>query len=268
MNDQDLHSIQKRLETKKRVFFGALSGFIAGTIAALVSSFINTWVFPDLPLYLYWPAIFYAWVLWAILGGMLAGLSAFSAEGWASVLLSAVGMAFTILLLNIMQSSEGTLLKAVSLFGLLFPVAAMMSPLAFIFFWLARRFVGIVSATGWTRIKVILVNTIVILVIGVIPGAYARMNENTEKAVRIIHGMLQDAAKASSSEALNKAFAKTEGFAEHKGQPYALSQSPSVYSTVGVDVIAHYEDGYTIVCTVVMYPGNDPSIYPCKGQLP
>jgi len=255
-------------ERKQRVLFAALSGFLAGTVAALLSSFINIWLFPDLPLYLEWTSIFYAWVMWAVLGGVLAGVAAYSSEGWKSIFLSALCMAVMVLVLNVLQSSEGFLLNMVALIGLLLPFIAMMTPLAFIFFWLANRFVQAMSVAGWARVKVFILNLFVILVIGAAPGVYAKMSARAERGVRIIHGILQDAAQASSPDAVHKALLKTEGFAEHKDQPYTLSQTPSIYSTVGVDVTAHYDDGYTILCAVVLYPGSDPSILPCKGQLP
>ena len=94
------------------------------------------------------------------------------------------------------------------------------------------------------------------------------MDTRAEQGVRLVHGLLQDAVQVSSLNAVNKALLKTEGLAEHKEQSYALSQTPSVYSTVGVDVVAHYKDGYTILCTVILYPGSDPYISPCKGTLP
>ncbi len=267
MNQGSLN-VKNNSETKQRVLFAALSGFTAGTTAALVSSFINTWLFPDLPLHLEWSSIFFAWILWAVLGGILAGMAAFSSEGWKSISLSSLSMAVTILILNFMQSSESTLLNVVVLVGLSLPFTAMMTPLASLFFWLAHRFVQAMTFEGWVRWKIILVNFIVILVLGTLPGVYAKMNARAEKSVRIIHEILQDAAQAPSPDALHKSLLKTEGFADHKDQPYALNQAPSVYSTVGVDVSAHYDDGYTILCTVVMYPGSDPSIIPCKGQAP
>jgi MFS family permease len=268
MMNQDSLSAKNNSETKQRVLFAALSGSIAGTTAALLSSFINTWLFPDLPLHLEWSSIFFAWVLWAVLGGILAGVAAFSSEGWKSVLLSALSMAVTILILNFMQSSESTLLNVVVLIGLSLPFTAMMIPLASLFFWLARRFVEAMSLKGWACLKIFLVNFIIILALGALPGVYAKMNAKAERGVRIIHGILQAAAQASSPDAFHKSLLKTEGFADHKDQPYTLSQAPSVYSTVGVDVTAHYDDGYTILCTIVLYPGSDPSIIPCKGQAP
>jgi hypothetical protein len=252
---------------KKRVLFAALSGFLAGTIAALGSAYINTWIFPELPLYLEWSSIIIAWLLWAVVGGLLAGIAGLSAEGWQGLFFSAVGMAFVILLLNIMQSSETAMLKIVSFVGLLFPIAAMVFPLAVIFYWLANRFVRAESSQGWLRWKIVIVNLIVIVVLGMIPGLYAKMNSRAEQGVRLIHEMLQD-AQTSAPDALHKSLLKTEGFSEHKTQPYTLSQAASIYSTVGVDVTVHYKDNYTISCTVILYPGSDPAIFPCKGHLP
>ena len=252
---------------KKRVFFAALSGFLAGAIAAFVSSYINTWIFPDIPFYLEWLSIFSAWLLWAVVGGLLAGIAGISSEGWKSILLSAVGMASVVLLLNLMQNSESVLLNIVSFFGLLFPIAAMLTPLAVIFYWLANRFVHAESSAGWLRWKIVLINLIVIVALGMIPGVYAKMNSRTERSVRLIHDMLQN-SQTSAPDALHKALLKTEGFSEHKTQPYTLSHTPSIYSTVGVDVAAHYKDGYIILCTVTLYPGSDPSIFPCKGKMP
>ena len=135
----------------QRMFFAALSGFFMGTVVTLATSFIDTWFFPDLPLYLNWSSVLVAWVLWAFLGGLLASLSALSAEGWAGVFLSALGMAVTVLVINALQGSESMMVSLVAFFGLLLPFIAMMFPLAALFDWLAKRSVEALSLSGWPR---------------------------------------------------------------------------------------------------------------------
>jgi hypothetical protein len=247
----------------QRMFFAALSGFFTGTLVTLATSFINTWFFPDLPLYINWSSILVAWVLWAFLGGLLASLSAFSAESWAGVFLSALSMAVTVLVINSIQSSENMMVSLVAFFGLLLPFIAMMFPLAALFYWLAKRFVEALSLRGWPRSRVFLVNGLIILVLGVLPGWYVKMDQRAEQGVRVVHDVLQGGAGK-----INEKLTKTSGFAEHQDQPYTLSQVDSSYSTVGVDVTVHYDDGYTIMCTVVLYPGQEPSVSPCQGQMP
>ena len=177
-------------------------------------------------------------------------------------------MAATILIINFVQDLDNIFLNLLILLGLSLPFTAMMTPLAYLFFWLTRRFIQALSENGWARGRIFFVNLLVIIVLGAIPGLYAKMDASAERGVRLVHDILQDAAQASSLDAVHNALLKTDGLAEHKDQPYTLSQAPSVYSTVGVDVVAHYEDGYTIFCTVILYPGSDPFISPCKGLLP
>lgn len=247
----------------QRMFFAALSGFFTGTVVTLATSFINTWFFPDLPLYLNWSSVLVAWVMWAFLGGLLASLSALSAEGWAGVFVSALSMAVAVLVINSIQGSESMMVSLVAFFGLLLPFFAMLFPLAALFYWLAKRSVEALSLSGWPRIRVFLVNAVIILVLGALPGWYVKMDQRAEQGVRIIHNILQ-----GSPMEFKEDLSKTSGFLEHQGQSYALSQVDSSYSTVGVDVTVHYEDGYTIMCTVVLYPGQEPSVSPCKAQTP
>jgi len=263
MINQDILRIKSKPEKQQGIFFAALSGFIAGTVVTVVSSFINTWLFPDLPLYLNWRSIFLGWILWSVWGGILAGITWLSSEGWKSIFLSALCISLTILTINSIQSSQSMMMSLVILIGLLLPFTAMASPLALLFFWLASRFVQAMSLKGWPRQKIFLVNFIIILALGSLSGLFVKMNAKAVQAVQIIHGILQDAPVT-----LDRSLMKTEGFDNHMGQPYTLSQVPSSYSTVGVDVTAHYADGYTLVCTVVLYPGSDPYINPCKGAAP
>src|SRR5689334_15243081 len=97
----------QKAERKRRVMYGALSGFLVGTICALIATFINTWLYPDLPIYLSWPNAFKLWILWAGMGCILAGVAAISAEGWWSILLSAFLMTITVLIANFVQGWSG-----------------------------------------------------------------------------------------------------------------------------------------------------------------
>jgi MFS family permease len=265
MKYQDIRNIRYDPERNRRVFFSALSGFVVGSIATCVTAYVNVWRFPELPIHLDWAAIFVTWLLLAVVGGILAGVAGFSHEGWKSILLSAVGISLTLLLYSSAQSSESMTLKIVALVGMLFPIAAMVSPLPLIFFWLASRFVQAASSKIWMRFNIVFVNCLMIVGLGALSGLYARMDARAEQGMRLIHEIIQDAAQTG---ALHTALLKTAGFSAHKDQPYTLSQTPSAFSTVGVDITVHYDDGYTMTCTVVLYPGRDPAVYPCKGQLP
>jgi hypothetical protein len=253
----------RQLEKRQRILYGVISGFIVGTIAALASSFINVLVYLDLPIHTSWPQFLGVWVLWAGAGAVLAGVAAVSSEGWSTILLSAFLMATTILVVNFVQGIDSIFLNMLVLLGLALPFTAILTPVAYIFFWLARRFKKSRILTGRERSKIMIINVLVIILVGLLPGLYSKFNARAEQAVYMVHDMLQE-----GRQSVPVPLTKTEGFAEHKDQPYTLSQAKSVFSTVGIDVTAHYDDGYQILCTVIMYSGSEPRMNPCKGYLP
>lgn len=247
----------------RRLLFSFLNGLAAAAIAAVMTSFINIWLYPDLPLNFDAAAFWQRFISWSLLGGVLSGLAAYSAEGWKGISLSALGMALVLLGISFQQSPGAPKVVLVAFAGLLLPFMAMCIPLAWLFFWLAGRFEKTQQLTGLPRARVLLVNGIIVFALGIVPGWFAKFNSTAENGVRVLHQALQAAPSNP-----DKAFEKVEGFAERAGQAYTLSQVDSAYSTVGVDVTAHYADGYRMVCTVVLYPNSGPRISPCVGQLP
>lgn len=262
-------NISNHEERRRRILYGALSGFLVGTICILVNTFINTWLYPELPIFMSWSDAFKLWLVWAVLGAVFGGVAALSSEGWFSILLSAFLMTLTILIVNFRVNDLSSLfLNLLIIMGLSLPLTAVMLPLAYIFFWLSRRFMEAKTLLSRERFRVILVNGLVILGLGFLPGLYARFNIRAERGMTLIHEMLQAGAQAESVDAYPVQLRKTEGYTEHKDQAYTLSQKQSSYSTVGVDVTAHFEDGYEIKCTVILYTSQNPNLNPCKGILP
>jgi hypothetical protein len=258
--------IPSHVERNRRVMYGALSGFLVGTICILVNTFINTWLYPELPIHLSWPDAFKLWLIWTTLGTVLGGVSAISSEGWFSILLSAFLMTLAILIMNFRVNDVRSLfLNLLIIMGLSLPFTAVMLPLAYVFFWLSRRFLLAETLASRERIRIILVNVLVIIGLGFLPGLYARFNVRAERGMTLIHEMLQAGAQAESVEAYPLPLRKTGGYTEHKDQAYTLSQVKSSYSTVGVDVTVHYEDGYELKCTVILYSSQNPNINPCKS---
>jgi hypothetical protein len=255
--------VSNRNERNRRVLYGALSGLLTGTICAITITFINTWFYPDLPLYVSSTYAFKLWLLWAGMATVVAGISALSAENWSSILASAFLMALIILIINFLQSESSLALTIVMIMGLSLPFTAVMTPLAYIFFWLSRRFTMLKNMAPVERWKLLFLNGLVILGLGFLPGLYEKFDTRAETGVRLVHEMLQSAAQAPSADSYSALLQNLEGYAQHRDQPYTLSQKVSTSSTVGVDVTAHFEDGYELMCTVVLYHIENPNIRTC-----
>jgi hypothetical protein len=121
--------------------------------------------------------------------------------------------------------------------------------------WFVRRhseFLNLRFAFG--RIAILLA---LIVLLGAFGGSFLRMSEPGARAVEIVHTNLQRTSD------VHPVIAKAANWPAHRGVPYLLYQSPSKDSTVGVDVRAVYDDGYTLVCQVNLYPGSPPFLSKC-----
>jgi len=64
-----------------------------------------------------------------------------------------------------------------------------MTPLAYVFFWLARRFMRVQDMQGWQRWKVLILNALIILALGTMPGLYSKFDDRAEQGLTIINGI-------------------------------------------------------------------------------
>ncbi|MCZ2123400.1 MAG: hypothetical protein LC108_14170 [Anaerolineales bacterium] len=252
-------------ERKARLFYALICGVVIGTICVWLGSFINVWLYPELPLFIDWKQILWMWLAWVLAAASSAGVAAYAEDGWGGIVLSAFLMTAIILIANFSQGSSNFLLNVILFFGLAIPFMAVMAPIAFGFSWLARRFLEAQNLQGGKRWQIIGLNIFVILALGILPGLYPKFNRQTSESLRLIHAMLQSAETSANLPAPLQA---AKDFAEHRTQTYTLSQASSPSSTVGVDVAVHYADGYLLSCTVVLYPGSDPYLKPCEASAP
>jgi hypothetical protein len=170
-------NIQNQHESRHRIPYGALGGFVVGTIFAVTAVFINSWLYPHLPIYISWTYAFNLWLLWAGMSTVLAGISAISSENWSSILLSAFLMTLTILIRNFSQSANSLPLTIVMILGLALPFTALMMPVAYSFFWLSRRFVEAETAVLQERGKILLINILVMFGLGFLPAMYMKFDD-------------------------------------------------------------------------------------------
>ena len=88
-----------------------------------------------------------------------------------------------------------------------------------------------------------------------------KMPPDAATAVNYLHAALQSENVDGIQE-----ISKLPGVQEHAGMRYKLFQQASEASTEGHDVRAEYDDGYTLQCTVVVYPGFNTYISACESE--
>jgi len=249
---------ESRLQSIRHVLLGAFYGFLIGSAFVIVGTTINRLLYPDLPLGMDW-SFFATLSGWLLPGLTLVGaIAALFRERLTSLLLSAVAAGFVALASALFFSTVSTGMKVIVLIFALVPMAAMCLPVVWILRWLAEKHEeGLDSPRRFTTILPLV---LLALVLGAGSGYFLKMPSRAAEATRFIHQMLQTA-----SGDIESPLHQVAGFQNHTGMDYELFQKPSEAFTEGFDVRAEYEDGYSLTCVVVIYPGRAPRVSQCSS---
>lgn len=250
--------MESRFSDIKYVMVGALYGFLIGNAFAITGLLIDRLLYPDLPLGLDWSLFAMRWG-WIALGLALIGaVASLFRERLPSLLVGAVIAGLLALLSALFFSPATTGTKLIVLiFGLL-PVAAMSLPVTLILRWLVDQHEHALEIRqGLARIIPLV---LLAVVLGIGSGYFLKMPKRALEATRFLHQRLEIAPQEMDSTLHDLA-----GFQSHEGMSYQLFQKPSESSTEGFDVRANYKDGYSLTCTVVVYPGTQPYIADCTS---
>jgi MFS family permease len=262
--------LEEPLESRqRRMLAGALYGLLSGTAYTFLSGTIDALLHPDLPIYIHWSGISFMWA-WLGLGlAFFGALTGWFTETLKGVAIGAIAMSLIVLAANLAQSSVQGAFVIVALLILLLPVAAACSLLAWALRWLAERHVRtLAESDSKKRMRSLILLVAVALAIGFIPAAVQRMSAPAEQSVRLLDGLLKQAAASQTGDNQGLPLDKLPAFKAHLGMEYKLSQASSKISTVGYDIGIIYSDGYKITCVLVAYGDQKPYLRGCvEGDI-
>ena len=243
----------------RRAIVGALYGLLAGTAFVLTSAFIDAILHPNLPLGVDWTLMSTRWILIGLGLALIGALTCLFKETWAGLLAGAIAAGLLALTSALFLSPTNTALKVMVVLFTLAPIAVMSLPIAWILRRLAERHaVALYSERSIVRIALLI---LIAVALGAAGGYFMKMPTDAATAVNYLHDALQTANVNEIQE-----ISKLPGVQEHAGVRYKLFQKTSEASTEGYDVRAEYEDGYTLQCTVVVYPGFNIYISDCESH--
>ena len=241
----------------RRAMVGALYGLLTGTAFVLMSVFIDMLLHPNLPLGVDWTLTSTRWVLIGLGLALIGALTCLFNETWAGLLAGAVAAGLLALTSALFLSPTNAALKVMVVLFTLAPIAVMSLPIAWTLRRLAERHA--VAAYSERPIARIALLMLIAVAVGAASGYFMKMPQDAATAVDYLHETLQSTNETEEISAV-------PGFQEHTGMQYKLFQKASEASTEGYDVRAKYEDGYTLQCTVVVYPGFNTYISNCKSN--
>jgi hypothetical protein len=253
-------------ERSSRMVPGALYGIIASTVFVLVSSIINVIFFPDLHLGIDWISLLIHWVEFG-LGLALSGVIV----GWFTEEYMGIvggGVVLTILLLvgNLIVSlmGGGSASLTVQSFFTALPLVGVCILLAWAIRVAINRHLYVKQqGTPEVRRKLFVQLTIIVFLVGLIPGVFSRFDISAEYAIRTLNDGLQNVASDPSLE-VRFPIAKVPALKDHFSMNYTLFARTSAVSAGALDITIRFEDGYTITCLVPTASGDATYLQVCN----
>lgn len=249
-----------RASQRHHAQIGALFGLAAGIAFAVTASGVDLLLHRDLPLGFEVDFLFTYGLIVSVALSIVGFVTCWAVETWRGLVYGALAAGLFVLIGSLLQSSEATAgMKLMVLAFILVPVAALALPIAWALRWLTERSMRArYERFSMWRITLLVVATLACSAAG---AWFMRMPPRAAEAVHFMNGMIQIAPNHEDSP-----LRQVNGFGDHMGENYKLYESSSTVSTEGFDVIAEYEDGYRLSCTVVVFPGRDPYLSACEGE--
>jgi len=249
---------ESRFRDVKYTLVGAFYGFLAGNAFVISGATVDRLLHPDLPLGIDWSIVAMRWV-WIGLGLALIGaITSFFNDKMPGLLAGALVTGFVALTSALFSSPVTTGLKVLVLIFTLAPMAAMSLPVTLILRWLVDKHEDALQLQQHIRRISLLV--LLAIVLGAGSGYFLKMSRRAVQATRFMHHQLQTAPQDAESPIHD-----LPDFQSHVDMNYQLFQGPSESSAEGFDVRAEYNDGYSVNCVVVIYPGSDPYFSDCTS---
>lgn len=235
-------------ERSQRMIPAATYGALVATAYVWALSFVNVYSFPDLPLGLDWLRTTGTWVGLVVAFAAFGAIAAWFTEEYAGIVGGA--LIFTVLLavwFLISSSTRGSTITAQVIITTL-PLIGVNMLAAWGFRWAARRHIAITHETdASTRRKQMLRHIGLILLIGFIPGLFARWDRPVERTIGQLHELLK-AAPSDESIRARLPLRQVPALQEHFGVDYKIYARQSALAVGTMEVTVRFDDGFVMSC--------------------
>lgn len=242
----------------KRTAFGAFYGFLGGMAFVFMAAFVDVLLHPDLPYGVDWSTFMLRLPFIALGLALVGAVTCWWHEAWQGLAGGAVAAAGLALIVALFSAQVGAGMKVMVLVFILVPIAAMTLPVAWMLRWLTERHARALQLKkSSVRIAWLIV---IVLALGAGCGYFMKTSAHGVEVAHFMQGLLQNSTQAKNP------LGKIEGVLDRQDLTYKLYQRKSADSTEGYDFRVEYEDGFSLRCTVVAYPGTNPFVSGCEAD--
>lgn len=236
---------------------GASYGLLMGTAFVLVAALVNQWLYPEIPFGADWSQALTRWALIGLGLALVGAITCLFTESFYGLMAGTITAAVLALSSALYLTSLSGGAKIIGLLFALAPIAVISLPISLVIRRLVESHLRALHLK-WTLPR-IFVLVLITIALGAGAGYFMKASQDALMAVQMVHDNLQTAPENQKKEV-----SQVQGLQDHAGMKYSIYQRDSMFTTTGFDVWAEYEDGYTVQCVVVVYPGSKPYIKSCE----
>lgn len=236
-------------ERRARMIPAVLCSIVIASIYTWTFFLINVYTFPNLPLGMDWLQLFEMWLGFSIGLASLGAIATWFTEEYMGFV--GGGIIFTLIMATIFIFSS-----------------IVRNSFVFIALIMALTLVGISMFGAWglrrisqqyieairlphqnSRRKALTSFTLIILLLGLIPGVLGRMGSADEQALSQLHNLLQE-APTDPIVWTRLPVRQVPSLRDHFGVPYVIYARQSVFAAGALDVLVQFDDGFALSCTL------------------
>ena len=236
-------------ERSKRMIPAAMYGALIGAAYTIALSLVNVYSFPRLPIGIDWVRLIGMLIGYSLALALFGAIAAWFTEDYAGIV--GGGVIITILLAILFLVSSGASNSTVTMQSIItaLPLIGVAMLIAWGLRWAGRRHVEIVHGDAAQRRKLLPRHILIILLVGLIPGIFNRMDLPAQQSLTKLHELLQ-AAPDDPSVWVQLPLKQVPALKDHFGVDYLLYPARSVTSAGSLDVTVKFSDGFVLSCVL------------------
>lgn len=247
-NLKRIYKQETTAERSQRMIPAAVFGALVATAYVWALSLVNVFSFPELPLGIDWLRAIGMWVGLGLAFAFFGALAAWFTEEYGGIV--GGGLIFTALLtiwFLISSRVQDSTITAQSIITTL-PLVGVNMLAAWGFRWAARRYLAIQNESNpGARRRQMLQHIAIIVLTGLVPGFFGRMDTPAQRTLGQLHELLQ-AAPNDPSVWPRLPLRQVPSLQDHFGVDYEFYAHNSDTAVSTLDVAVKFDDGYLMTC--------------------
>jgi len=239
---------EKPADRRRRMIPAAMYGAVVATIYVWSFSLVNIYSFPNLPLGVDWLYVIETWIGLTVAFAAFGAIAAWFTEEYAGIVGGA--LIFTVLMalwFLVAARSTSSTVTAQSIITTL-PLIGVNMLAAWAVRWAARHHIAITNEKNpGTQRKQWIQHIGIIVLIGLVPGLFGRMDRPAERTIGQLHELLQ-AAPTDTSIRTRLPVRQVPALADHFGVPYTIYARQSELAVGVMQAVVRFEDGFVMTC--------------------